>query len=173
MAEDPSAFVAIGRVMRPRGIQGEAFFLPLSDVEDRFQDLDEVRAELPGGGFETLRIERIRRVGKRMAVKFVGVERPEDVTAYRNCYLQIPRDAIHPLPDDTFYVFEVVGMDVVTEAGKLIGPVREVLTHPANDIYVVDRDGEEVMLPAMRDLMTVDREAGRIVLRDRDLEGLI
>ena len=159
--------------MKSRGLQGEAFLFPLSDFEERFQDLDRVRVELPDGRVETLQIEQVRRVGRRLAVKFVGVETPEAVRVYRNSYLQVPQDEIHELPEDTFYVFEVVGMEVVTASGKVIGPVVDVLCFPGNDVYVVDRDGDEVMLPAVRDLLTVDREAGRIVVRDGELEGLL
>lgn len=173
MAEDQPVFVAVGKVMGSRGIQGEAFLLPLSDFEERFQDLDRVRLELPDGRVETLQVEGIRRVGKRMAVKFVGVETIEAVRVYQNSYLQVSQDEIHELPEDRFYVFELVGMEVVTASGKVIGPVVDVLHIPGNDVYVVDRNGDEVMLPAVSDLLTVDREAGRIVVQDGELEGLL
>jgi ribosomal 30S subunit maturation factor RimM len=49
--------------------------------------------------------------------------------------------------------------------------VVEVLSHPANDVYVVDRDGEEVMIPAVREIVTVDRDAGKLVVQE--IEGLL
>ena len=58
-----------------------------------------------------------------------------------------------------------------TEAGEAVGKVVDVLSFPANDVYVVDRDGEEVLLPAVRELIQVDLAGGRVVVRD--LEGLL
>ena len=62
-------------------------------------------------------------------------------------------------------------MPVETVSGDLVGHVVEVLSHPANDVYVVDRNGEEVMIPAVREIVTVDRDAGKLVVHE--IEGLL
>ena len=62
-------------------------------------------------------------------------------------------------------------MDVVTVGGERIGTVKDVLSIPGNDVYVVERDGDEVLLPATSDLLTVDRDARKIVVQT--LEGLV
>jgi ribosomal 30S subunit maturation factor RimM len=49
--------------------------------------------------------------------------------------------------------------------------VKEVLSLPGNDVYVVDCKGEEVLIPAAKDLVTIDRDARKIVVQS--LEGLI
>jgi 16S rRNA processing protein RimM len=83
----------------------------------------------------------------------------------------VPKDETFDLPDDNFYVYEIVGMEVETEDGETVGLVKDVLSIPGNDIYVVDRNGEEVLLPAVKELMTVDRDARKIVVAS--LEGLV
>lgn len=165
------AFVAVGRVLKPRGLQGEAFLAPLTDFHERFQDLDEVLVQMPDGTRRPLRIGLIRAYGNRFGVKFLGVDSIEAVSRFRGGLLLIPREAVHPLPEDTFYVFEIVGLAVETEAGETVGRVVDVLSLPGNDVYVVDRAGQEVLVPAVRDFVHVDLEAGRIVVRD--LDGLI
>ena len=60
---------------------------------------------------------------------------------------------------------------MVTEAGDRIGEVVDVLTFPENDVYVVDRDGDELLLPAARDLIEVDLEAEQVIVKN--LEGLL
>ena len=47
----------------------------------------------------------------------------------------------------------------------------DVLTFPENDVYVVDRDGDELLLPAARDLIEVDLEAEQVIVKN--LEGLL
>ena len=116
-------------------------------------------------------MEGFKAYGSRLAIKFEGYDSPEAIAALKGAHLLVPRDEAHPLPDDTFYVFDIVGLDVTTEAGDLIGRVTDVLTLPGNDVYVVDRDGEELLLPAARDLIRIDTDAGRIVVKD--VEGLL
>ena len=174
MSDEPSkseAFVAIGRVQKPRGVRGEVFLAPLTDYPERFQDLEEVLVERPNGHRTTLRIEGARTYGKRLGIKFEGFETPEAAAGLKGCVLLIPRKEVHALPEDRFYVFQVVGLKVETEAGEAVGRVVEVLSFPGNDVYVVDRDGEEVLLPAARDLIRVDLEGGRVVVQD--IEGLL
>ena len=64
---------------------------------------------------------------------------------------------------------EVVGLEVVTEEGRSVGRIREVLANPANDLWVTEAG---TLIPAVREVVTrVDRDGGRVVIRD--LEGLI
>lgn len=168
---DLEAFVAIGRIQKPRGVRGEVFLLPLTDYPERFEGLTEVLLERPDGVRVSLRVEAFRAYGKRLGIKFRGFETPEAVGRLKGSVLLVCREAVYPLPEDTFYVFEVVGLKVETEAGEAVGKVVDVLSFPANDVYVVDRDGEEVLLPAVRELIQVDLAGGRVVVRD--LEGLL
>ena len=174
MSEEPSdsdALIAIGQVGKPRGIDGEAFLKPLTDFPERFEGIRDVTVEDPEGSRSVLRVERVRAYGSRLAVKFRGINTPEAAKRVRGFRLMVPFEDVHPLPEDTYYVFEVVGLKVVTEAGDPIGEVVDVLTFPANDVYVVDRDGEELLLPAARDLISVDLEAEQVVVKK--LEGLL
>lgn len=157
--------VAVGRMLKPRGIQGEAFLHPLTDHVERFEALKTAECEFPDGRRSEVRIAYVRSYGKRLAIKLEGARTPEDVTAYRGALLTVAREDVHALPDDVFYVFEVEGMPAVTESGEPLGTVREVLTFPASDLYVIDRDGEELLVPAVKEWVEVDREQGRVVVK--------
>jgi len=145
--------------------------MPLTDFVERFEDLDGVLLERPDGSRNRLGIENIRAYGNRMAIKFDGIETPETVAELRGSLLVVRREEVHPLPEGFHYVFEIVGLEVETEAGERIGRVVDVLPMPANDVYVVDRDGKEVLLPAIQDLIRIDKSEGRLVIRD--MEGLL
>ena len=167
---DSEAFITIGKVQKPRGIFGEVFFAPLTDFPERFWDLKEVLVERPDGARRTLRIEALRDYGKRLTIKFEGYDTPEAVDRWRGSFLLVSRDRVHPLPEDTFYVFDLIGLRVETEAGEEVGRVVDVVSAPGNDVYVVDRGGNEFLVPAVREWVRVDVEGGRIVVRD--IEGL-
>ena len=162
-------FVAIGKIMKPRGIRGEAFLLPLTDFPERFDDLDAVRVESPDGAFSSLEVAYVRAYGPRTAIKFQGIDTPEDVGRLRGHFVLVTHDAVHPLPEDAFYVFQIEGLPVETASGQMVGQVVEVLSYPANDVYVVDRNGEDVLIPAVREFVRVDKD--KIVVQE--IEGLL
>ena len=58
----------------------------------------------------------------------------------------MPRSELGELPEDTYYVDELVGLMVVTTSGEEIGPILQVLESPANDVYVTARG----MVPAVK-----------------------
>jgi 16S rRNA processing protein RimM len=165
------ALVAIGRVAKPRGVRGEAHLVPMTDFPERFEGLSSVVLQKHNGDRLTARVERVKAYGSRLAIKFRGYDNPESVATLKGAHLLVPREETHPLPEDTFYVFDIVGLDVVTEAGEHVGRVKDVLSLPANDVYVVDRDGKEVLLPAVHDVIRVEMDAGRIVVKS--LDGLV
>lgn len=162
-------FVAIGKIMKPRGIRGEAFLLPLTDFPERFDDLDAVRVESPDGAFSSLDVAYVRAYGPRTAIKFQGIDTPEEVGRLRGHFVLVTHDAVHPLPEDAFYVFQIEGLPVETASGQRVGQVVEVLSYPANDVYVVDRNGEDVLIPAVREFVRVDKD--KIVVQE--IEGLL
>jgi 16S rRNA processing protein RimM len=122
-----------------------------SEDEDRFR----VGARLFVEGVPA-RVVLTRQVGgRRRAIKL-------DRAVERGAELAVPREDLAVLPDDTYYVSDLVGMAVVDERGERIGVVREVLPGPANDVLELDTG---VLLPLVEVCVRdVDLEARRILL---------
>ena len=75
--------------------------------------------------------------------------------------------AVPDAPEGEFWPHQLVGCAVVTASGREVGHVREVLHTSANDIWVIEHDGSETMLPALRDVVvSVALDEGRIVVAD-------
>jgi 16S rRNA processing protein RimM len=77
-----------------------------------------------------------------------------------------------PAPaEGSYWVHQVVGLEVVTDTGRSLGRVREVLHNPANDLWVTDGPQGEMLIPALGDVvLEVDLDADRAVVRE--IEGL-
>jgi 16S rRNA processing protein RimM len=160
--------VTVGYVVRPKGVKGEVKVKPLTHSVERFDELSVVVVERQGEPDRVLRIERWRPDQPGILVKFAGIDTPE---AAKEClvkgYLTICRDEVAPLPSsDAFYVFDLVGCRVEDESGRDMGAVVDVLEMPSTDVFIIRRNGEEVMVPMMSsfisDLSVADR---RLVLR--------
>jgi 16S rRNA processing protein RimM len=147
---DPD-LVRIGRVGRPHGLDGAFVVAQASENPSRF----DVGAELWVDGTPA-RVTVSRRVGGgRRAIKL-------DCPARRGAELAVRREDLAPLPDDTYYVADLVGLEVVDERGEVVGIVREVHPGPANDALELDTG---LLLPLVEDcIRDVDVAGGRVLL---------
>lgn len=96
-----------------------------------------------------------------------GIESKEEADTYRRAEVQIPRSEVPPLPPGHFYVFQLVGCEVVTADGTRVGTVRDVQTTGANDVYVVaGDDGKEVLIPAIKQVVAkIDLDHRQVVIQ--------
>ncbi|MGE5507089.1 MAG: ribosome maturation factor RimM, partial [Chitinophagales bacterium] len=112
--------------------------------------------------------------GKFVLVKLKGVDSMEAAGRLRNQLLFVPREETAPLPEGHFYIFDLVGLEVFTEDGELLGEVKEVTENPANDLFVVAQvgSGREFLVPALKSVVQrIDLAEGKMVVRL--LPGLI
>jgi 16S rRNA processing protein RimM len=79
--------------------------------------------------------------------------------------LKIPRERLKPAGPDRYYIADLIGLSVETAEGRRIGVVRDVLQTGANDVYVVDVEGREVLVPAVDHVVkSIDLARGRLVI---------
>lgn len=161
--------VAIGYVAKAKGVRGEVGIESLSWDAARFDGLRRVRLERDGESDRELSIQHCRSDTRGPLIKFVGVDTREAAREQLvGGYLTVARDKVMPLPEGTFYIFEVVGCDVwELDATVRRGVVTEVLTMPSADVYAVRLDeGGQVLIPAVQDfVVSIDTEARRITVR--------
>ncbi|MDR7417263.1 MAG: ribosome maturation factor RimM [Armatimonadota bacterium] len=154
----------IGTITRPHGLRGEVRVLPDTDFPDRFQALRRVLVAGPEGEVP-YEVESVRPHGRFFLVKLRGVEDREAAEALRGRELRIPGEEATPLPEGTYYVADILGLEVRTEDGEVLGWVREVLRTGANDVYVV-AGNREILLPAIEEVVReVNLEARCMVVR--------
>ncbi len=141
----------MGRVGRPHGVDGAFVVEEGSEDQRRF----EVGATLLADG-EPATVVVSRRVGRgRHAIKL-------DRHVERGAELTVPRGMLPPLDRGSYYVADLVGMEVVDEAGARLGVVRDVLPGPANDALELDSG---LLLPLVEDCVReIDLDGRRVVL---------
>jgi 16S rRNA processing protein RimM len=166
-AEAVPARLVVGRVVRPHGVKGEVVVQPLTDAPDRFA----VGAELAFGDPELdeplrpLVVAAVRDDRGRLLVSFAGVADRDAAEPLRGGLLSIPRAAARPLAPDEFWSHQLVGLVVFDREGTRRGVVEDVLPGTAHDLLSVRLDGgSTVLVPAVAALVTVELDAGRLVV---------
>jgi 16S rRNA processing protein RimM len=157
--------VVVGVVAKPHGIRGDVTVQNRSDNPDRWK-VGSVVFDRDGTAY---RIRDVRTYGAtRLLVRFEGLDDRASTEALRGRELLVPESWLPRLADGEWWPHQIEGCRVVTEAGRDLGVVTEVVANPANDLWVaVDASGTETLLPALADLLReVDIDAKRIVVRD-------
>ena len=162
MGAEPT--VAVGRVTRPHGIHGEVAVLVISEVEDRFAAGATVWLE----DGRTLTIDASRRHGDRMLVRFREVTDRTQAEALAKALLVVPETMSPELPEGSWWDHELIGARVLTDTGRDLGELTDVIHTSANDVWsVVDEAGTETLIPVLRDVLAdVDVAAKHIVVHE-------
>jgi 16S rRNA processing protein RimM len=152
--------LAVGRVLRPHGLRGELRVELLTDYPERFALH---RLLYLGPTAQPYELEAVRFHKEAALIKLVGCDDRDAAGLLRGQLVQIPMDQAVPLEDGEYYLFQVIGLEVVTDAGESLGRVVEVIDTHANDVYLVRGPRGEVLLPAIADVVQeIDWEARRI-----------
>jgi len=150
LSSERPQLVSIGRVGKPHGLKGAFFVERPSEDPERFA----AGATLLANGVEATIVES-KMSGGRPVIRL-------DCDTARGAELEVPREQLPPLPEDTFYAFELVGLEVEEEGGRKLGRVREVAPGVANDVLELDSG---LALPMVEDCIAlVDLADARIVV---------
>lgn len=140
----------IGQIVNTYGIKGFVKVQPFTDNIRRFGDLKQIYLQLKKG-LETFEIEEIKYHKQMVLLKLKGIDDINEAEKYRNCYLKIDRKDAVNLPEDTYFIADLLEMEVTTEEGEMLGKITDVYPTGSNDIYVVKNEqGKQILLPAIR-----------------------
>mgnify|MGYP001293777796 CR=1 FL=1 len=152
----------VGRITGPWGLLGDVKVEPSTDFPQRFSPGSVLLLE----GRPT-HVVRSRNHKCAVVVKLDLVNDRTQAESLRGKLLAVSRDEAAPLPEGTYYHFQIVDLGVWTDGGEYLGEVKEVLSTGANDVYVVrDAGKKEVLIPALEDvILEVKLNEGRMVVR--------
>ena len=160
--------VVVGRVTHLHGVRGEVAVDVFSDNPARFADGAVVFIE----DGERLTVRRSRRHGARLLVAFEEIQDRTAAEGLRGRTLVVRESMLPELPEGQWWPHQLVGCTVVTESGRSLGSLVDVIPNPANDIWVAcGEDGAQTLVPALKHVIaSVDVAQRRGV--GRDVAGL-
>jgi 16S rRNA processing protein RimM len=164
--------IAIGRISKPIGTQGELKVFPLTANKQRFAGLQSVWVGHDATRVEQRDILAVRIDAKQVVVSLNGIETPHQAKESRDKYLFVPKEQKIELRKGSYFMDEVIGCEVVTEKQVNVGIVTDLLPLPANDVWVVRNGTKEFLIPAVKAIIRkVDLKMKRITIHA--FEGLL
>lgn len=145
--------LAVGRIVKAFGIRGEVVVQPMTDSPERFRQLESVLMGNDPGSVRLVEIEEVAVSHRGVRVRIAGVTDRTGAEQVVGNFLFVDREHRVRLPRGRFFVHELVGMTVLDEKGQSRGVVRDVLKLPAHDVYVVEHEDGEFMIPAVEEFI--------------------
>lgn len=152
----------VGVISTIHGIAGEVKVFPTTDDMNRFKKLKEVILDT-GKETQLLHIQQVRFFKNMVIVKFKEFQSINDVERLRGKSLYVTRENAVKLQKDEYFIADMIGIQVVSDEGEDLGILQDVMQTGANDVYVVEKDGEELLIPAIKDcILSVNVEEGKM-----------
>ena len=154
------AFITIGLVLAPWGIKGNLRVEVVTDFPQRFSPSSIVYINQQPMNIDTVEWRKGQAI-----IKLHGVDGVEEAQRLRRQTIEIHHSQLRPLPEGEYYHFQLIGLEVWTTQGELLGNITEILTTEANDNYVVHSTKGEILIPAIEDVIkSIDLDKGRMVI---------
>ncbi|KRE51760.1 ribosome maturation factor RimM [Paenibacillus sp. Soil724D2] len=165
--------VIVGRIVNSHGIRGELKVVPETDFPERF-DKGNALIIVDSQNKQTPVTVQTSRLHKNMFIlQFDQFSNINEVEKFKGSLLKIEAKDQQPLEEGEYYYHEIIGCKVVTEEGKELGLVSEVLTPGANDVWVVSLPkGKQLLLPVIDDVI-LDVDIANKTIRIHLMEGLM
>ncbi len=145
-------YLEIGKITRFQGNKGEVRVKATTDIPERFFDLEHVYLKR-GNDFKELEIDYIRFHKQFVIIKFFDVNSINQAEELKNYQVLIDESEKYLLPEDNFYVSDLVDCEVYLENGKYLGELIDVVDTSGTDIFLVKGEEKEYMLPASREMI--------------------
>ena len=157
-------YLEIGIITRFQGNKGEVRVKAITDIPERFLDLDFVYLKR-GDELKELEIDYIRFHKQFVIIKFFDVDSIDEAEKLKNYQVLIDESEKYLLPEDNYYVTDLIDCEVYLESGKYLGNLIDVVDTLGADIFLVKGQEKEYMLPASREMiLEIDLENKKIIV---------
>ena len=164
-------YVQIGKIVNTHGIKGELKIYPLTDNIYRF---DHLKTAFLGERKIKVKIQNVKYHKKFVILKFKEFNDINEVLQFKEEFIYVDIDETIDLPEDHYFIFDIIGCQVYDTSNNLIGTVVEVIESVGNDVYVVKNidNQKEYLIPAVKEFFTLIDVASKKIIID-PIEGMI
>ena len=149
----------LGKIVKKHSFRGEVVIKLDTDEPELYGNLESVFVDL-GNNLVPFFIEKSSlSKGTMLRLKFEGIDSEEDAESIVRAGIYLPLDLLPKLSGDQFYYHEIIGFTIKDQSFGLVGTIKEVNDTSAQPLFVVDREGKQILIPMIDDFIEkIDRE---------------
>lgn len=158
-------YLEVGQIVNTHGLKGHLKVVPFTDDINRFKSLKTVFIDFKNELME-YKIQEVKFIKNLVRLKLEGLDNINDAEKFKGCYLKINRKDAKKLDENTYFIADLIGLDVYDLENHKIGILRDIFPTGSNDVYVVKQeDGKQVLLPAISKVIKeINIKQGKIVV---------
>ena len=161
-------FLIIGKIRKPHGVAGELLVEVITDFPERIKPGRQV---FLGEKKIEKQIETARFIPDGVLLKFQGLNDREEAGTFRNQLVYINSEDLPQLHANEYYFHELIGMEVKSQDGEILGTVKEILETGANKVLVVSHSGKEDLIPFINKvIIEVNKKGKEIIVKKQEWE---
>ena len=161
--------IKIGTILRPHGIKGEVVIRFDRENPEKVMDLPFILIEKEIDVFE---IDGFRAHKKQFILKLRGIDHISQAESLRGRVVSVDSWPEEELKEDEYFVEDLMGIEVIDESDRSIGHLKEIISSPANEIYIIEGPFGQVLIPAVSAFI-LDVSITKRQMRVRILEGMV
>lgn len=165
-------YFEIGQIVNTFGIKGVVKVNAFTDEPLEFENLKTILIEKNKKLLE-FEIQEVKLHKNQILLKIKGIEDINEAEKYKGCYIKLPREKAKKLPENTYFIADLIGLQVYTDNGELLGKVDDIYNSGSADIYVIkDELGKQILLPGIKEVIKkIDVDNEKIIVHL--IDGLI
>lgn len=158
-------YLEVGQIVNTHGLKGHLKVVPFTDDINRFKSLKTIFIDFKNELME-YKIQEVKFIKNLVRLKLEGLDNINDAEKFKGCYLKINRKDAKKLDENTYFIADLIGLDVYDLENHKIGILSDIFPTGSNDVYVVKQeDGKQVLLPAISKVIKeINIKQGKIVV---------
>lgn len=169
---DSDTLIPVGKISGAHGVKGN---FKVYSYSNNLESLRAARTLHVKGHNEEIREFRIKEVSGhagKIILGLHGISDMDQVQSLVGSEICLYRSQLPQLEEDEYYWRDLIGLDVVTMEGELLGSIVDIFETGSNDVYVVKSEQREYLIPAIAEVIrSIDLEGGKMIVTP--LEGLL
>ena len=150
---DLTDLVLIGHVIRPHGLTGLLRIVSYAQSKETFLKTGSVLLNIGQNEFHEKQVVSIRSHRSAYLLRLSGLNSVDQAEVFRGAEILIKKDSLSKKDEDEFFWYELVGLDVYLTTGQYLGVLKEIFPTGSNDVYVVENQGREFLIPAIHQIV--------------------
>jgi 16S rRNA processing protein RimM len=161
---EKDGLVPVARVLKTHGVRGELKVLPYGETLGGME-AGEKLCLIDGGKHRRLTLVRLRFQTRAWIAEFEEIGSVEEARELTGKDLLVDKERLPRLPEGEYYHFQLIGLSVVTRQGEPLGTLSSIFETAGHDVYVVESEGKELLVPAIEDVICeVDLARGKLIV---------
>lgn len=160
--------IKIGQIVNVVALKGEVKVYNYSDYKERFEELDYIYID-----DKKTNIEKVRYMKEMAILKLEGTNDRSAAEALKGKNIFIGEDQLRELPEDTYYIKDLIGLEIRDQEDNKIGKLKDVIQNSAQDLYEIELENKNItLIPAVEEFI-LDINLEEKYIKVKIIEGML